>query len=116
MTNPFNALAQRWRNWKITRTKPVTLDCCGADEAGRVAHDLGVCAPQLRALAGRWPDSAEPLNRRLTGLALDFAQIPRTEPQVLQDEPQALQDMQRVCTMWTLDALAAERAKPARRA
>jgi hypothetical protein len=90
MTNPF--VAQWWHNWKTTRTNLVALDCCGANEAGRIAHDLGICVRQLRALAGRWPDSGDLLNRRLAGLELDPAKIRRTEPQVLQD-------LQRVCTM-----------------
>jgi hypothetical protein len=134
MTNPFNAVTQWWHNWKTTRTNLLALDCCGAEEAGRIAHDVGVSVPQLRALAGKWPDAADLLNRRLAELRLDPAEIRRTEPQVLQD-------LQRVCTMcgsgracahdlaskptdpvWreycpntmTLDALAAERAKPAK--
>ena len=48
-----------------------------------MAHDVGVSAPELRALAGKWPDAAELLNRRLAVLALDPAEIRRTEPQVL---------------------------------
>lgn len=64
MTNPFNAVAQWWRNWKTTRTNLAALDCCGAEEAGRIANDVGVTVPHLRALAGRWPDSAEPPSRR----------------------------------------------------
>jgi hypothetical protein len=136
MTTPIDAVAQWWRNWKITRGNLVALDCCGADETGRIAHDVGVSVPQLRALAGKWPDSADLLNRRLAEIEVDPADIRRSEPQVLQD-------MQRVCTMcgsrracahdlaskpsdpvWreycpntmTLDALAAERTKPTKRA
>jgi hypothetical protein len=65
MTNPFNAVTQWWHNWKTTRTNLLALDCCGAEEAGRIAHDVGVTVPQLRALAGKWPDAADLLNRRL---------------------------------------------------
>ena len=134
MTNPLNAVAQWWRKWSTTRSNLAALDCCGTEETGRIAYDVGVSVPQLRALAGKWPDAADLLNRRLTELGLRSADIRRNEPQVLQD-------LQRVCTMctsgrvcahdlaskpsdpaWreycpntmTLDALAAERAKPAK--
>jgi|SRR6266545_678718 len=133
MKTPLNAVARWWRNWMTTRANMASLDCCGAEEAGRIAHDVGVTASELRALAGKWPDSAKLLNRRLAALALDPAEIGRTERRVLSD-------LQRVCTMcangrecehdlarnpsdpvWreycpnvmTLDALGAERAKQA---
>jgi hypothetical protein len=85
MTNPFNAVAEWWRNWKMTRRNVAALACCGAEETGRIAHDVGVSVPQLRALAGKWPDSADLLKRRLVELGLDTAEIRRAEPQVLQD-------------------------------
>jgi hypothetical protein len=92
MQNPFNAVAQWWHNWTAARANVASIDCCGADETDRIAHDIGVSASELRALAGKWPDSADLLNRRLATLALDPADIRRTEPQVLSD-------LQRVCTM-----------------
>jgi hypothetical protein len=92
MQNPFNSVAQWWHNWKAARSDMASLDCCGADETERMAHDIGVSASELRALAGKWPDSADLLNRRLAALALDPATIKRIEPQVLTD-------LQRVCTM-----------------
>src|SRR5262245_20549248 len=100
MTNPLNAVAQWWRNWRTTRSTLMALDCCGAEETGRIAHDVGVSVPQLRALAGRWPDSADLLKRRLVELGLDSADIRRREPQ-------ALQDLQRVCTVCTSGRLCA---------
>jgi hypothetical protein len=68
------------------------LDCCGAAEVERMAHDVGMSTLELRALAGKWPDAAEPLNRRLAALALDPADIRRSDPQVLHD-------LQRVCSL-----------------
>jgi hypothetical protein len=127
----INAVASWWHNWRTARANLASLDRCGADDAERIAHDLGVTATELRALAGRWPDSADLLNGRLAALGLDRAEIRRVEPQVLSD-------LQRVCTVcmsgreckhdlaenpydpgWreycpnvvTLDALTAERAK-----
>ena len=113
------------------RANVANLDCCGAEQTERIARDVGVSAPELRALAGKWPDSADLLKGRLDVLALDPAEIRRTDPGVLSD-------LQRVCTMcaqtrecehdlaehpsdpgWrdycpnvmTLDALAAERTQ-----
>jgi hypothetical protein len=94
MTNPLNAVAEWWHNWKAARANVASFACCGAEETGRIAHDIGVSVPQLRALAGKWPDSADLLKRRLVELGLDTAGIRRTEPQVLQD-------LQRVCTLCT---------------
>ena len=134
MTNPLSVMADWWRGWKATRGNLAALAYCGAEETGRIAYDIGVSVPQLRALAGKWPDAADLLQRRLVELGLDAAEIRRAEPQ-------ALQDLQRVCSMctsgrvcaddlasrpsdpvWrdycpntmTLDALAAERVERAR--
>jgi hypothetical protein len=134
MHTSFNTVARWWRSWTTARANMANLDYCGAEQTDRIARDLGVSEPELRALAGKWPDSADLLNRRLAALELDPAEIRRTEPQVLHD-------LQRVCTMcasgrecrhdlarapsdpvWrdycpnvtTLDAVAAERAKPPR--
>jgi hypothetical protein len=135
MTSALNTVAQWWRNWTAARANVASLHCCGADETARMAHDLGVTTPELRALAGKWPDSADLLNDRLAALDLDRAEIQHVEPRVLAD-------LQRVCTMctkrackhdlaqrpddpvWreycpnvgTLDALAAERKERARQA
>jgi hypothetical protein len=46
------------------------LDCCGVAEVERMAHDVGVNAGELCALAGKWPHAAEPLIRRLAALDL----------------------------------------------
>ena len=88
----FNTVARWWRNWTAARANVANLDSCGAEQTDRIAHDLGVSAPELRALAGKWPDSADLLNRRLTTLELDPVEIRRTEPGVLSD-------LQRVCAM-----------------
>jgi hypothetical protein len=85
-------MARWWRNWKVTRANGQRLDCCGSAEVERIANDVGVSVPELRALAGKWPNAAEPLNRRLAALALDPADIRNREPQVMHD-------LQRVCSM-----------------
>jgi hypothetical protein len=90
----IDAIARWWRNWNTARATLANLDYCGAEETKRMASDLGMTPPELRALAGKWPDGADRLNHRLAALHLDRAEIRRTEPMVLAD-------MQRVCTMCT---------------
>ena len=92
MQNPFNSVAKWLHNWKAARSDMASLDCCGADETERMAHDMGVSASELRTLAGKWPDSAALLNRRLAALQLDPVEIGRSERRVLSD-------LQRVCTI-----------------
>jgi hypothetical protein len=131
METIFNAVASWWHSWRTARANLASLDRCGAEDVERIAHDVGVTTTELRALAGRWPDSADLLDRRLAAFGLDRAETWRIEPQVLSD-------LQRVCTVctsgreckhdlaenpydpgWreycpnvvTLDALTAERAK-----
>jgi len=85
-------IARRWQDWTNRRRTMMQLDCCGAAEVERMAHDVGVSASELHTLAGKWPDAAEPLKRRLATLALDPDDIRRREPQTLHD-------LQRVCTL-----------------
>jgi hypothetical protein len=83
-----------WRNWRAARANAERLERCGADEVRRIAGDLGVSTHELRALAGKWPDAAESLGRRLAALGLAPAEIRRSEPRVMQD-------LQRVCSLCT---------------
>jgi hypothetical protein len=92
MSAQFAAVTRWWRNWRVTLANGLRLDCCGSAEVERIANDVGVSVPELRALAGKWPDAAEPLNRRLAALALDPAKIRNREPQVMRD-------LQRVCSI-----------------
>jgi hypothetical protein len=81
-----------WRNWRHSRAAVREVDELGGPELSRVAHDVGLNAPQLRTMAGKWPDAADLLSQRLAALELDEQTVARTEPAVLRD-------MQRVCTM-----------------
>jgi hypothetical protein len=85
-------IARWWQEWTNRRRTMMQLDCCGAAEVERMAHDVGVSSGELCALAGRWPDAADPLKRRLAVLDLDPDDIRRREPQTLHD-------LQRVCTL-----------------
>ena len=92
MYSPFAAIGCWYRNWKAARANLARLDCCGAVEASRIAREVGLSVHELRALAGRWPDAAEPLTQRLAALELDQRTIARRDPSVLQD-------LQRVCAL-----------------
>jgi len=65
-------IAHLWRSRKITPAMQ-RWDCCGVENVERIGHELGVSVPELHTLAGKWPDAVEPLNYRLTALALDAA-------------------------------------------
>lgn len=86
----FGAIGSWWRNWRQQRAAVSEIDGLGEPELAHVAGDIGVNVPQLRVLAGRWPDSAGLLTRRLEALRLDEASIAMSEPAVLRD-------LERVC-------------------
>lgn len=88
---PLGAIARWWRRWKAHRSAVAELDRFDAGEVAHLAHDVGVTSSDLRTLAGRWPDSADLLHRRMATVGLDEDQIARAEPQ-------ALRDLQRVCS------------------
>jgi hypothetical protein len=78
----------RWfREWSRRRTRLAELESCGRAEMGRMARDLGMTRGELSVLAGKWPDSADLLSRRL-----EQVNLARVEPQVLRD-------LERVCTL-----------------
>ena len=87
-------LAHWWWDWRAQRKAMVELACCGPEEVGRMARDVGVDRSDLGILAGKWPDSADLLSRRLDELGLDPAQATQVEPQVVRD-------LQRVCSLCT---------------
>ena len=83
-------LARWWHNWKARNSAVGELDCCGADETTRIAQDVGLSVAELRTLAGRWPDSANLLERRMAAVGLSVDHVAHSEPEVLRD-------LQRVC-------------------
>jgi hypothetical protein len=86
-------LARWWREYAGRRSTVTALADCGPAEAARIAQDIGVSgAAELRILAGKWPDSADLLSRRMRRIKLDAAKIVRVEPQVVRD-------LERVCTL-----------------
>jgi hypothetical protein len=107
MNTAFTAVARWWRQWTATRADLDRLNRCGCADIERIAQDVGVSTSELCALAGKWPDAAEPLNRRLAALGLDPKDIRSVEPQVLHD-------LQRVCTLCS-DKRECERSRESRR-
>src|SRR5262245_57743789 len=86
-------LARRWREYVGRQSTLTALADCGPAEVARIAHEIGVSgATELRVLAGKWPDSADLLSRRMRQIKLDAAKIVRVEPQVIRD-------LERVCTL-----------------
>ena len=83
----------RWlRNWQSRRAAVAELNRCGPDEVERVVRDVGVSGAELYILAGKWPDAADLLGRRMSYLNIDEAAVARTKPQ-------AIKDLRRVCTL-----------------
>jgi hypothetical protein len=80
-----------WRNWRHARATAWEIEGLAEPELARVAQDVGLNVPQLRTLAGKWPDAADLLSQRLEALRLDEITIARAEPGVVRD-------LQRVCS------------------
>ncbi len=88
----FGRITDWLKRWRDRRAVLTALDRFGKAEVERMARDVGVGAGDLRVLAGKWPDGANLLSRRVAALGLDRADIGRIEPQVLRD-------LQRVCSI-----------------
>jgi hypothetical protein len=85
-------LAHWWRSWNGSRRAMADLDNCGSAEMERIARDVGVSGADLSILAGKWPDAADFLYRRMNEIKLDRMEITQADPQVMRD-------LQRVCTV-----------------
>lgn len=80
-----SAIAHWWRNWTGNRAGLADLNHLEPDAIRRIAADVGVNASDLRALAGKWPDSADLLLRRMATLHIDPQQLDRAQPGVTND-------------------------------
>ena len=65
----------------------VELDRCGPSEMERIASDVGVSGADLAILAGKWPDAADLLYRRMKRM------------EITQADAEVRRDLQRVCTV-----------------
>jgi hypothetical protein len=90
-TDERPGLFGRFGNWFRARSRRRTilaeLESCGPAEVGHMARELGMSRGELSVLAGKWPDSADLLSRRL-----EQVNLTRVEPQVVRD-------LERVCTL-----------------
>jgi hypothetical protein len=88
----FSVLDRWWRNWRESRARVAQLSAFTSRELDDVARDAGVTTDELRALAGKWPDSADLLNRRMAVLGLDPAEVNR-------GQPATSNDLRRLCSL-----------------
>ena len=55
-----------------------------------MASDLGLSTGELKSLAAKWPDAADPLRKMLVGLGVDPNALAKADPAVMRD-------LQRLC-------------------
>jgi hypothetical protein len=83
----FGRLGRWFQDWSRRRTRLAELESCGPAEVEHMARDLGMTRGELSVLAGKWPDSADLLSRRLVQVNLTGV------------KPEVLRDLERVCTL-----------------
>ncbi len=88
----LGSLSRWYQYWLKRRTALAELQHYSSAELDRLGRDAGVGGNDLRVLAGKWPDSADLLTRRVEALGLDAREITR-------EDPQTMRDLQRVCTV-----------------
>src|SRR5262245_26557697 len=82
----WRALMRRWAAWLGRRRRRMEIDELGVEGAASIAREIGTNAPELRALAGKWPDSSDDLlARRLKALNLNSTTLSATKPAVARD-------------------------------
>ena len=84
-------LAEWWRRHAIARQNLAGLDAFDPDDMARMAHDVGLSAADLRALATHCSDAANLLDRRLEACGLSKEELAHTSAA-------ELRDMERLCT------------------
>jgi hypothetical protein len=88
----FADIGRWWRGWLGNRQALAELQSCSRDELRQIASDFGTTADELRALAAKWPDSANLLGRRMAALEIDPDEIARRYPAVAND-------LKRLCSL-----------------
>ncbi|HZD88475.1 MAG TPA: DUF6455 family protein [Pseudolabrys sp.] len=87
--SPAQAIAGWWHDWMRA---PSDLDACSDEAVGRMAHDIGISASELRRLARHSEHDADLLRRRMAALNLDPAEVAEAERATFLD-------LERVCTL-----------------
>jgi len=85
LTSIWTSTARWWRNWIGNRSGRAAIDALDPETERHIARDIGVGTGELRALAGKWPDSASLLARRMASLRLDANAVEKTLPTVSRD-------------------------------
>jgi uncharacterized protein YjiS (DUF1127 family) len=81
----FSDVSRWWRNLWGNRAGVDQLNEFSPHELHQLASDIGVSPQDLRPLAGKWPDAADLLMRRMAALQLDPSAIERLQPAVAND-------------------------------
>jgi hypothetical protein len=88
----FGRVGAWLKHWWERSTALGDLEGCSRPELERVARDVGIGVRDLRVLAGKWPDAADLVERRLAALGLDASKVDAAEPATMRD-------LQRVCSI-----------------
>lgn len=79
-------IAEWWKAKNRRRAAISEVNHLDPAVASGISRDLGTSADELRALAGKWPDSSpELLARRLQALDLNAAEVARAQPAAARD-------------------------------
>jgi hypothetical protein len=82
-------LSQAIRDFRQRRTSICEVAHLNPQDATSIAHDLGVSASDLRALAAKDANSADLLARRMATVGLDPKRV----------DPAVMRDLQRCCSL-----------------
>ena len=69
-----------WRNWKQGHAILAEIDALERGKSSHIPRGAGVNSAKPRTVAGKWPDSADLLSRRLAELQLT-GDAARAEPE-----------------------------------
>lgn len=83
-------LVRWWRSWSTPRSGE--LDALRPEEVNAIARDVGATSGELRALAGKWPEAADLLDRRMTTLGLE-------KDDVKHEHPAVTRDLEKLCSL-----------------
>jgi hypothetical protein len=86
------SVSRWWRNWIGNRSAQAELDRLDVVEMAGIARDIGATPTELRSLAGKWPDAAEPLMQRMKLLKLEPAVVAAKQPA-------AMREMTKLCSL-----------------